>query len=182
MPRYYKKITRLMDYKEFCQTAHLSGSPLKRAFLEILFWSGRRVSEVLLLTNRDMDIVKTSIFLNLWHLKKHKYKRGDKKGQSKNYKRVQQIPYTPFLIPITSIEGLIFPHGRKWGYRVVKAVFPDLYPHYFRLNRGTQTGIEHGDAQGRALLDISMSAYEAYRGDIDLRKVYETLNQEAFNL
>ena len=76
--------------------------------------------------------------------------------------------------------GLIFPHTRLWGYRVVKSVFPRLYPHYFRLNRGTQTGIAYGDTAGRTLLDISVGAYESYSGDIDLIKVYKQQNEEAF--
>lgn len=162
MPHYKQKITQLMQYPDFLKQANEEDNPLKRAFLELLFWSARRKAEIMRISQGDIYPTDEALFINFWHLKK-----------KRNYQVVQEIPRTCYLECILGIEGRIFPYSLKWGYRCVKKTFPKLYPHYFRLNMGTQVTIQFGDAAGRTLLDITPHAFEAYTGDVELRKVYQ---------
>jgi len=177
MPAYKQKITRLTYYPEFCEKAHAVSDPLRRAFLEVLFYSGHRISEVLKLEAQDIDFsqAESMLYLNLWRLKKHTYKKGKKAGQSKNYKEITPIPMTPFLPVILTRTGRVFPWGYRTGYRIVKQAFPLLYPHYFRLNMRTIIGELEGDAAGRSLLGISPAADAAYVGQISLKRVGQAM-------
>lgn len=178
MPNYAQKITRLMPYEEFTQKADAEKDPLKRAFLELIYLTARRVSEILLLERSDLDFAGGMLYVNAWHLKKHRFKKGKKAGQSKNYKQVQPIPLTKPLEILESRGGRIFPWSRVYGWRIVKDAFPLMYPHYFRLNQRTQVGIALGDAAGRSLLDISPAADAAYSGDVSLRGVGDWMKKQ----
>lgn len=171
--------TRLTRYPEFCAKADTISDPLKRAFLEALFWSARRVSEVLLLEQHDLTLAEGILFANIWHLKKHKYKKGKFAGKSKNYKRVQEIPMTRYLYPLLDRPGKVFPFSRQTGWRIVKDAFPQLYPHYFRLNMRTIIGIEVGEAEGRALLDIDPASDAHYTGIVSLKRVGQSMQTMA---
>ena len=68
MPKYKKKITRLMEYDEF-KTA-IDELPIARqAFLSILFFAGCRVSEALALTTDDLNCTHDTIFIQFFRLK-----------------------------------------------------------------------------------------------------------------
>jgi len=68
MPKYKKKITRLMDYGEF--KAAIIDLPIARqAFLSILFFAGCRVSEALALTPDDITCKGDMIYIQFHRLK-----------------------------------------------------------------------------------------------------------------
>lgn len=68
MPKYTKKITRLMEYDEFKTT--IEGLPIaRRAFLSILFFTGCRVSEALALEPKDISCTEDTIFIQFYRLK-----------------------------------------------------------------------------------------------------------------
>ncbi|GAH36528.1 unnamed protein product [marine sediment metagenome] len=68
MPKYKKKITRLMHYDEF-KTA-INDLPIARqAFLSILFFAGCRVSEALALESKDISCTSDTIFIQFFRLK-----------------------------------------------------------------------------------------------------------------
>ena len=68
MPRYNKKITRLMDYDEF-KEAIQDLSIDRQAFLSILFFAGCRVSEALALTPDDITCKGDTIYIQFHRLK-----------------------------------------------------------------------------------------------------------------
>lgn len=171
MPNYKQKRTDLLTYPQFRKRANEEPDSLKRAFLEILFFSARRLSEVMRITQGDIYPTDETLYIQFWHLKKGTDK---KTGKSKNYKaKPQQIPRTYFLERILSCEGRIFPFSTKWGYRTVKAIFPEYYPHFFRGNMLTQLSINFGDAFARGIGDITPEAQKSYSLDVDLLKVYD---------
>ena len=165
MPRYEKKITRLMDYKEFSK-AILELPIMKQAFLSILFFTGCRVSEALALTADDINCTEETIFIQFFRLK------GSKQTDP------QEIPRADALTWICEQPGKLFPFKRKTAYRIVKKVFPDLYPHYFRMNRITKTDILFGDATVYHVFGISASSIDHYRGKVDVKRVGHALHEE----
>jgi integrase len=68
MPRYNKKITRLMDYDEF-KDAIQELPEDRQAFLSILFFTGCRVSEALALTPDDISCKGDTIYIQFFRLK-----------------------------------------------------------------------------------------------------------------
>ena len=71
-PRYKKKITRLMEYKEFSKAIYDEEHNLplmKQAFLSVLFFAGCRVSEALALSANDINCTEDIIFVQFFHLK-----------------------------------------------------------------------------------------------------------------
>ena len=107
-----------------------------RVFLQVLFLTGARISEVVkLLKGSDFSINKEGVvFVHLTTLKR--------RGEFKNM---------PRLVPIVSSEkyalevfnyalahrGVLFPFSRMTGWRIVKRYFKDAFPHYFRHARST---------------------------------------------
>ena len=68
MPKYHKKITRLMEYAEFKEA--ITDLPIERqAFLSILFFAGCRVSEALALTANDISCTEDTVFIQFFRLK-----------------------------------------------------------------------------------------------------------------
>lgn len=72
----------------------------------------------------------------------------------------------------------IFKFCRKTAYNIVKKVFPNLYPHYFRMNRITKTDILFGDATVYHVFGISASSIDHYRGKVDVKRVGQALHEE----
>jgi len=68
MPKYKKKITRLMEYEEF-KTAILDLPIARQAFLTILFFTGCRVSEALALTADNISCKGDMIYIQFFRLK-----------------------------------------------------------------------------------------------------------------
>ena len=165
MPKYNKKITRLMDYDEF--KAAIQELPIARqAFLSILFFTGCRVSEALALTADDITCSGDIIFIQFFRLK------GSKQTDP------QEVPRADALLWLCEQVGELFPFTRMTAYRTVKKVFADLYPHYFRMNRITKTDILFGDATVYHIFGISASSIDHYRGKVDIKRVGKALQEE----
>ncbi len=165
MPKYKKKITRLMDYDEF-MTAIMDLPIVKRAFLTILFFAGCRVSEALVLESNDISCTGDTIFIQFFRLK------GSKQTDP------QEVPRADALLWICEQEGDLFSFSRSTAYRTVKKVFPDLYPHYFRMNRITKTADIFGDSTVYHLFGITASSIDHYRGKVDIKRVGKALHKE----
>ena len=165
MPKYNKKITRLMEYEEFSKAT--DSLPIARqAFLSILYFAGCRVSEALALTSDDINCTSDTIFIQFFRLK------GSKQTDP------QELPRTDALTWICEQEGKLFSFTRMTAYRTVKKAFEDLYPHYFRMNRITKTDILFGDATVYHIFGISASSIDHYRGKVDIKRVGIALQEE----
>ncbi len=165
MPRYNKKITRLMEYKEF-RKAILELPDDRQALLSILFFAGCRVSEALALSSDDINCTSDTIFIQFFRLK------GSKQTDP------QELPKADALTWICEQEGKLFSFSRKTAYRTVKKVFPDLYPHYFRMNRIVKISERFGDATVYQVIGISASSIDHYRGKVDIKRVGKALMEE----
>lgn len=165
MPRYKKKITRLMEYKEFRNA--IGDLPInKQAFLSVLFFAGCRVSEALALTANDINCTGETVFIQFFRLK------GSKQTDP------QELPRADALLWLCEQNGKLFSFTRMTAYRTVKKVFFDLYPHYFRMNRITKTDILFGDATVYHVFGISASSIDHYRGKVDIKQVGKALHKE----
>ena len=165
MPKYLKKITRLMEYDEF--KASIDALPIARqAFLSILFFAGCRVSEALALESNDISCTGDIIFIQFFRLK------GSKQTDP------QEVPRADALLWLCEQEGELFPFSRMTAYRTVKKVFSDLYPHYFRMNRIVKISERFGDATVYATIGISASSIDHYRGKVDIKRVGKALLEE----
>ena len=165
MPKYKKKITRLMDYDEF-KTAIDELPIADRAFLSILFFTGCRISEALALGSEDINCTDETIFIQFFRLK------GSKQTDP------QEVPRADALLWICEKEGKLFPFSRSTAYRTVKKIFPDLYPHYFRMNRITKIADKFGDSTVYHVVGISASSIDHYRGKVDIKRVGKSLQEE----
>lgn len=165
MPKYNKKITRLMEYKEFSK-AILDLPDNKQALLAILFFAGCRVSEALALTSDDINCTCDTIFIQFFRLK------GSKQTDP------QELPRAGALLWLCEQEGKLFSFTRMTAYRTVKKAFENLYPHYFRMNRITKTDILFGDAAVYQVFGISASSIDHYRGKVDIKRVGKALHEE----
>lgn len=165
MPAYNKKITELLNYTQFRQA--IAGlSDRERAFLSILFFAGCRVSEALALESKDVNCTQDMVYVQFHRLK------GSKQTDP------QELPRAESLLWLCGKEGILFPFSRQTAYRLVKRAFPNLYPHFFRMNRITKTDILFGDATVYHVFGISASAIDHYRGKVDVKKVGEALRKE----
>ncbi len=165
MPKYTKKITRLMEYDEF-ETA-ISDLPIARqAFLTILFFAGCRVSEALALTSNDLHRGRDIIYIQFFRLK------GSKQTDPQEVPRVRALEW------LCDQKGKLFSFCRKTAYNTVKKVFPSLYPHYFRMNRITKTADMFGDSTVYHLFGITASSIDHYRGKVDIKRVGKALREE----
>ncbi len=166
MPKYKKKITRLMDYQEFKEAIRDVVTWRDRAFLTLLFFSGCRVSEALALKDNDIHCTKDLIFVQFFRLK------------GSNQTDPQELPRADALSWMCDQEGKLFPFSRATANRLVKKSFPNLYPHYFRMNRITKTDILFGDATVYHIFGITASSIDHYRGKVDIKRVGKALHEE----
>lgn len=165
MPKYKKKITRLMDYDEF--KGAIEGLPIARqAFLSILFFAGCRVSEALALTSDDISYDNDTVYIQFFRLK------GSMQTDP------TEIPLADALKWLCYQTEKVFEFSRSTAYRTVKKIFPDLYPHYFRMNRITKMADQFGDSTVYHLFGISASSIDHYRGKVDIKRVGKALREE----
>jgi len=167
MPRYKKKITRLMDYDEF--KASIDALPIARqAFLSVLFFSGCRISEALALTPNDIHCTQDTIFIQFFRLKNSKQTDPT------------PLPNADALTYLCGLKDNPFPWCRSTGYRIVNRTFPNegLYPHFFRQNRITKTSEKHGDSYVYSFVGICAQSIDHYRGKVDIKKVGKALREE----
>ncbi len=167
MPKYTKKITRLMDYDEF-KAAIIDLPIARRAFLSILFFAGCRVSEALALDSSDINCTGDTIFIHFFRLK------GSKQTDP------IPLPKKDALVWLCGKEGTdyLFSFSRKTAYNIVKRVFPTLYPHYFRMNRIVKISDKFGDATVYSYVGITASSIDHYRGKVDIKRVGKALQEE----
>lgn len=165
MPRYKKKITRPLEFAEF-RDAIQEETKQRQAFLSILFFSGCRISEALALTSENISCTSETIYIEFHRLK------GSKQTDP------IPLPKITLLEWICSTEGKLFTFSRRTGYRIVKRWFPDLYPHYFRMNRITDISIKHGDAHVYSFTGICAQSIDHYRAKVDIKRVAESLKKE----
>ena len=164
MPRYKKKITRLMEYEEF--KASIDSLPIARqAFLSILFFAGCRVSEALALTPDDIHCTHDTIFIQFFRLK--------------GSKQTDPIPL-PTIKPLLWIceqEGELFSFSRRTAHRIAKRSL-GVYPHYFRMNRIVKISDEFGDATVYSYTGICAQSIDHYRAKVSIRKVGKAMVEE----
>ena len=165
MPAYIKKITRLMDYKEF-SNAILELSEDRQALLSILFFAGCRVSEALALTSTDISCTGDTIFIQFFRLK------GSKQTDP------QELPRADALTWLCEQEGRLFSFTRMTAYRTVKKVFSDLYPHYFRMNRVTDSLKKFDAATVCNVYGMNLNSINHYIGKVDIKRVGVALREE----
>lgn len=165
MPKYKKKITNLLDYSKF-KDAIQELPTNQQAFLTVLFFAGCRVSEALALTSKDVNCVGDTLFIQFFRLK------GSKQTDP------QELPRDEALSWICQQEGRLFDFSRYSGYRIVKKAFPELYPHFFRMNRITKTDVLFGDAVVYHLFGISANSIDHYRAKVDIKRVGKALLEE----
>ncbi len=165
MPKYKKKITRLMDYAEL--KTSIDGLPIARqAFLTVLFFAGCRVSEALALTSDAVSCRGDMVYIQFFRLK------GSKQTDP------TEIPRTDSLEWLCLQDGRLFTFSYITAYRTVKKVFPSLYPHYFRMNRITKTADQFGDSTVYHLFGITANSIDHYRGKVDIKRVGKALREE----
>lgn len=165
MPKYRKKITRPMDYEEFKEKIQVL--PMQRqAFLSVLFFSGCRVSEALAITSNDIHCTANTVFVRLFRLK------GSKPTDP------LPLPRKDALEWLCGQEGKLFPWCRKTGYNIVRDVFPELYPHFFRQNRFTEVAENFGLATMINFSGLSPTSVSHYIAKVDIKKVGKALHEE----
>jgi len=165
MPRYNKKITSLMEYRDFRDA--IQELPIERqAFLSILFFAGCRVSEALALKSKDISCMGDTIFIQFFRLK------------GSHQTDPQELPRTEYLSWLCGNDGKLFSFSRRTAHRIVKKVFPELYPHYFRMNRITKVDVLFGDATVYNVFGISATSIDHYRGKVDIKRVGKALHEE----
>jgi len=165
MPKYNKKITRLMEYKEF-RNAILDLPEDRQALLTILFFAGCRISEALALTANDISCSGETVFVQFFRLK------GSKQTDS------QELPRVDALTWLCNQKGRLFPFTRMTAYRTVKKVFENLYPHFFRMNRITKILERFGAITVCQVMGVNMNTIIHYMGKIDIKKVGTALLEE----
>jgi integrase len=154
-----------MDYEEFKERIRPMDQ-VERAFLSILFFTGCRISEALALTSDNITISKDVVYIDFHRLK------GSKQTDP------QQIPVFSDLGYVLSGKGQLFDFSRTTGYKIIKQAFPELYPHYFRMNRITKTLERFGVAVVQNIFGLSLNAIEHYIGKVDIKKVGKALKEE----
>jgi integrase len=165
MPAYKKKITSLMDYDTFKEGIEELEQD-RQAFLSILFFSGCRISEAIALSSNDISCTSDTIYIQFFRLK------GSKQTDP------TPLPKTNTLTWICAQDGKLFDFSRTTGYRIVKKVFPSLYPHYFRMNRITKISEDFGDSHVYSWVGICAQSIDHYRGKVDIGKVGKALKEE----
>ena len=166
MPKYRKKITRLMDYAEF-KYAIQELPEDRQALLTLLFFSGCRISEALALTADDITCTENTIFVQFYRLK------------GSNQTDPIPLPRVDALRWLCGQTGKLWPFSRTTAYRTVRKVLPDLYPHYFRMNRIVYISDRFGDATVYSWVGICAQSIDHYRGKVNIGKVGKALLEEA---
>ena len=156
-----------MEYKDFKRSVELEDiDDRKKAFLTVLYFSGCRVSEALALTSQDISCTSDTIYIQFFRLK------GSKQTDPIPLPREFSLKY------LCQTEGKLFPFCRTTAYRLVKKIFPSLYPHYFRMNRITKISEGFGDSFVYSFVGICAQSIDHYRGKVDIGKVGKALLEE----
>ena len=154
-----------MDYEEFEEGIQELPED-RQAFLSILFFSAVRVSEALAVTSNDITCTEKTIFVQFTRLK------GSKQTDPTPLPRIGALHWLCYQ------EGKLFSFCRKTAYNLVKKVFPDLYPHFFRQNRIIKIGEKFGDPTVYSFVGICAQSIDHYRGKVDIKKVGKAMWEE----
>jgi hypothetical protein len=135
MPNYKQKLTAPLTDQAFTEAMNKGNfihKPEHQGYLAFLYYTGARCSEGLKITANQFRRTPNILFIEIERLK-HSHKTDP-----------LPIPTdAPFVeCIIDSYSGLkpdskVWPYCRKTGYNIVKRVYPQGYPHYFRLSRIT---------------------------------------------
>lgn len=156
-----------MSYKEFERAVSLADlDERKTALLHVLFFSGCRVSEALALNSNDINCTSEFIYVNFFRLK------GSKQTDPIPLPKHDALEY------LCKTEGKLFSLHRTTAYRLVRSIFPELYPHYFRMNRIVPISDKFGDATVYSFVGICAQSIDHYRGKVDIGKVGKALLEE----
>lgn len=165
MPKYNKKITSPMDYDDFAEK--IRDLPRDRqALLSILFFTGCRISEALALTSNDIDFRLDTFYVQIHRLK------GSMQTDP------LPLPRTSYLMWLTTQDGRLFKFSYKTAYRIVKRIWPDLYPHYFRHNRFTNLAEKFPLATLISYTGLTPNAVKFYIAKVDIKRVGKALLEE----
>jgi integrase len=172
-PHYKYKVTRpirpeeffktIKEYPKILSTKHLS-------FLALIYWSGVRITEALNLEPNDFVHYPNHIEVRITRLK------GSK--QTENLVFPLKLAYVNDIVwqvKNTNDECKIWDFNRKTGYNIVKRVFPNLYPHFFRLNRITDIIRKHGLSGAKTYTGLTLNSLNFYVGTMDIKKIGESL-------
>lgn len=141
MPKYKDgKKTVQMDFQDFSKALNRKDcfvSPLRdKSFLALLFWTGLRKSEILERTKKDFTIKGGKLFIDA----------PPKKGGKRLKLKIDvDLPFVDLILKQISKarktkadpKRHVWPISAWTAWKIVKRVFPNHYPHYFRLNRAT---------------------------------------------
>jgi len=154
-----------MKYKDFKEA--IEDLPQQRqAFLTVLFFAGCRISEALALTSNDINCTADTVYIQFFRLK------GSKQTDP------TPLPRTASLHWLCVLEGPLFPWSRSTGYRIVKRVFPSLYPHYFRMNRITTIAEKFSLAEVTSYTGIHPLSVEHYLEKVKIKSVGQAMKEE----
>lgn len=115
----------------------------KKLFIKTLFWSGRRISEVLGKWGiRPMDILEQSNIIKFIILKKKEEKRNE--NRRRIFVEASVIKNLLRYVKINHIDNKqkIFPKSRQWGWKAIKDAAKDagikqrVWPHLLRHSYG----------------------------------------------
>lgn len=165
MPAYKKKITRQMTYEEFEQGIQDLKQD-RQAFLNLLFFSGCRISEALALTANDISCTNETVFVQFFRLK----------GSTQT--DPLPLPRNTYLNWLCYQTGDLFSWCRTTGYNIVKRAFPELYPHYFRMNRFTDIAEKFPLATVVSFSGLNPITVKHYLAKVDIKKVGKALKEE----
>ena len=165
MPKYKKKITRLMDYEEFKEA--IQDLPRQRqAFLSVLFFAGVRVSEALAITPDDINCTDDFVYIQFFRLK------GSKPTDP------IPLPRKDALLYLCGLNESPFQFSRTTGWRIVNNTFKGFYPHFFRQNRFTDVAEKYGLATMISFSGLSPTSVSHYIAKVDIKKVGKALLEE----
>jgi len=134
-PHYKRKIEKIISQKEFIDrvnTGHFAKKEHK-GLLVFIYYTATRITEALRIRHSDFTLANNALYVHIARLK------GSK-----------QTPdvYIPIRLPLVNeivrcidwdvdpVENIkVWGYSRSTGFNVVKRVFPELYPHFFRMSR-----------------------------------------------
>ena len=168
MPHYKKKITRPMSKAEFLEgmrTGHFAKEDHK-GFLAFLYYTGCRSQEALNMRCKDVRVADDRIYIDIKRLKHSRQTAEISFPLSKPY--IKNILHNWSDQP----EGLLFPFCRTTGFYIVKRVFPDLYPHFFRMSRITNLFlIGKKTPEIKYFIDLDAKNYDPYIGIVESKRI-----------
>ena len=165
MPKYKKKQTHQMNYKEFKEGIQ-DLAIARQAFVTILFFAGCRVSEALALTSDDINCVDDTIYIQFFRLK------GSKPTDPIPLPRADALEW------LCNQEGELFTFSYRTAHRMVQKAFPNHYPHYFRQNRFTAIAEKYPLATVVSFSGLNPLSVEFYLTKVDIKKVGQALREE----